>query len=150
MMEHTAKAAIMVAADPNTCFEAFALPDRMTRFWFPRVSGPIESGATLKWYVGEANDAMAITAEVAEARPGERIRLRWGTGDDRTDVEWRFLEKGPMTEITVEESGFDGDDDARLAQMLESTKGFNQVLVAAKALIEHDVSVNVVEAHVPT
>jgi uncharacterized protein YndB with AHSA1/START domain len=150
MMDYTAKAAIMVAADPNTCYDAFAKPDRMTRFWFPRVSAPIESGAALKWYVGVADDAMAIDVEVADARPGEHIRLRWGAGDDRTDVEWRFLEKGPMTEINVKEAGFEGDDASKMAQVVESTKGFNQVIVAAKALIEHDVSVNVVEAHVPT
>lgn len=140
-----AKAATMIAAPPLVCYEAFATPDRMTEFWFPRVSGPIEKGVTLTWYVGTAPDAHPITVEVVEAMPGERIDIRWGDGTQMTDVSWTFIEKGPMTEVKVTETGFEGDEAAQAAQAIDSTGGFSQVLIAAKALIEHDISINVVE-----
>tara|TARA_R100000322_G_scaffold9788_2_gene6124 strand:+ start:6125 stop:6574 length:450 start_codon:yes stop_codon:yes gene_type:complete len=148
-MDYTAKAAIMVAADPNTCYEAFADPDRITRFWFPRVSGPIEPDAHLTWHVGHADDAMGIDVDVVSARPGIGFDIRWGTGDAKTEVSWSFHEKGPLTEIRVTETGFQGDDETRISKALDSTGGFNQVLVAAKALIEHGVDVNVVDSRAP-
>lgn len=140
-----AKAATMIAAPPLVCYEAFATPDRMTKFWFPKVSGPIEKSVTLTWYVGTAPDAHPITVEIIDAMPGERIEMRWGDGETMTDVTWTFIEKGPMTEVKITESGYEGDEAAQAAQAIESTGGFSQVLIAAKALIEHDAAINVIE-----
>ncbi|MEC7765197.1 MAG: SRPBCC domain-containing protein [Pseudomonadota bacterium] len=139
-----AKAATMIAAPPLVCYEAFATPDQMTKFWFPKVSGPIEKGVTLTWYVGTATDAHPITVTITEAMPGERIEMRWGDGEAMTDVTWTFIEKGPLTEVKITEHGFEGDAEAQAAQAIDSTGGFSQVLIAAKALIEHDVAINVV------
>jgi uncharacterized protein YndB with AHSA1/START domain len=135
----------MIAAPPLVCYEAFATPDRMTQFWFPKVSGPIEKGVTLTWYVGTALDAHPITVEITDAMPGERIEMRWGDGEAMTDVTWTFIEKGPMTEVKITESGYQGDEAAQVSQAIDSTEGLSQVLIAAKALIEHDVAINVVE-----
>ena len=46
--------------------------------------------------------------------------------------------------LTIEESGFAGAQDTVLKQALDSTGGFNQVVVAAKALVEHGIAMNVV------
>lgn len=145
MPTYSAKSATMIAAAPLVCYEAFADPERMTRFWFPRVSGPIEKGVPLTWFVGTSPDAHPIEVEVVEAMPGERIELRWGEGDHKTDVTWSFIEKGPLTEVKITETGYDGDAESQAAQAIDSTGGFAQVLIAAKALIEHDVDINVVE-----
>ena len=51
------------------------------------------------------------------------------------------------TILTIEESGFAGSQEAIVERALDSTGGFNQVIIAAKALIEHGVAVNVVAAH---
>ena len=69
MTEYNAKAAIMVAASPVICHDTFAKPERLTRFWFPRVSGPIRPGADLEWYMGEEKDAQCIPVTIDDAFP---------------------------------------------------------------------------------
>ena len=51
------------------------------------------------------------------------------------------------TILTIEESGFVGSSEAIVARVLDSTGGFNQVVVAAKAFIEHGIGLNVVASH---
>lgn len=50
--------------------------------------------------------------------------------------------------LTIEETGFTGSPEAIMACALDSTGGFNQVIVAAKALLEHGVALNVVADHI--
>jgi hypothetical protein len=145
MTEYNAKAAIMVAASPVICHDTFAKPERLTRFWFPRVSGPIRPGADLEWYMGEEKDAQCIPVTIDDAFPGDSIDMRWGSGETETHVSWTFTEKGPHTEIKVVESGFKGSEHDKMTRALTQTAVLNQVLVAAKAQIEHDVDINVIE-----
>ena len=63
-------------------------------------------------------------------------------------VVWLFEETDEGdTILSVEESGFSSSDESVVRQVIDSTCGFNQVVVAAKALIEHGVAVNVVNDH---
>ena len=48
----------------------------------------------------------------------------------------------------IEERGFSGSHDEIVSQALESTCGFNQVVVALKALLEHNATINVVADHI--
>lgn len=50
MREVTASAIMLVCRLPSEVFEAFADPDIMTKFWFPRASGKLETGREIKWY----------------------------------------------------------------------------------------------------
>lgn len=143
------RAAIMVHGAPLNCYEAFSRPENMTRFWFPRASGPLEPGAEVTWALGDEADALTIPVHVIEARPGECLVFDWGDPDATTQVAITFTEKGPMTEIEIVETGHAGPEDDRLTALLDSTGGFNQVVVAAKALVEHGVSVQIVRDRVP-
>ena len=51
------------------------------------------------------------------------------------------------TLLTITETGFQGSQSEVAAKALNSTGGFNQVILAAKALIEYGVAINVVDAH---
>jgi hypothetical protein len=44
--------------------------------------------------------------------------------------------------------GFTGSDEQIFVSVLDSTRGFNQVIIAVKAFVEHGVQVNVVVDHV--
>lgn len=77
--------------------------------------------------------------------------IEWPGHDGRyTQVTWSFEETDEGGKIlTIEECGFTGSREAIVERALDSTGGFNQVIVAAKALIEHGLELNVVADHVP-
>ena len=85
---------------------------------------------------------------VKELRRPNRIVIEWENGGEYTQVTWSIeeTEQGD-TILTIEESGFTGSSDAITERALDSTGGFNQVIIAAKALIEYNVGVNVVADH---
>ncbi len=75
--------------------------------------------------------------------------IEWvGQDGNPAQVEWTFEETDEGdTILVVEESGYVGDGNAIVERALDSTGGFNQVIVAAKALLEHGIELNVVASH---
>ena len=103
------------------------------------------------WYLGESDDSFGFSVHVIDLVPNSLIHVRWGDGDDSTEVRWLIEETDEHdTLLTIEESGFAGIEEEIVARVLDSTGGFNQVIVAAKALLEHDVAINVVSDHAST
>jgi uncharacterized protein YndB with AHSA1/START domain len=149
MVEITANAQITIHRPAADVFEAFADPDVMTKFWFPRASGRLETGKDVKWYVGTEDDAFEITVRVKSAKTPSSLHIQWGVGDAFTDVKWQFERKSDSaTIVRIQESGFSGDQSEIVRAALDSTGGFNQVVVAAKALLEHGAHINVVTDNV--
>ncbi len=150
MTEITAKAQMIIHRPVSDVFEAFADPDIMTQFWFPKASGRLEEGKEVKWYVGTGVDAYEITVHVKAAQRPHTLHIQWGADGAFTDVEWKFESQGDGdTIVRICESGFSGDQSEVVQAALNSTGGFNQVITAAKALLEHGARINVVEDHVP-
>ncbi|MBU2675950.1 MAG: SRPBCC domain-containing protein [Gammaproteobacteria bacterium] len=147
----SAKAKTRIKRPPSEVFAAFADADLMSKFWFTRRDKGLKEGETVKWYVGSDDGAFAFDVLVKELRKPERIVIEWmGQDGNPARVVWTFEESEQGdTILTVEESGYAGSNDAIVERALDSTGGFNQVVVAAKALVEHGVEVNVVADHVP-
>ena len=143
----TANAQILIHRPAAAVFEAFADPDIMTKFWFPRATGRLETGNEVKWYVGTGDDAFEIMVRVTSAIKPVSIDLHWGDGETFTEVTWTFESTSETTTVLrIQERGFSGDN--AVAAALGSTGGFNQVVVAAKAFLEHGVAINIVKDHV--
>jgi len=127
-------------------FEAFVNPAITTRFWFTKSSGRLEAGATIRWQwemYGVATDV-----RVKELEPDRRILFEWG--DPPSPVEWLFTpfaDKGTIVSIST--WGFVGTPDEVLARAVDSMGGFTNVLAGLKALLEHDVRLNLVADHHP-
>lgn len=146
--EIKATARILIHRPANEVFEAFADPEQMTSFWFPRSTGRLNAGSSVKWHVGTAENAPSIDVIVQDIQKGALILIQWGIGDRFTTVRWTFTpQSDDTTFVEIEESGFEGDEDEIVAKAIDSTGGFNQVIVAAKALLEHGVEINVVKDH---
>ncbi len=145
----SAKAKVCIRKPPSEAFHAFADASAMSRFWFTRRDDGLAQGETVKWYLGDREDAFAFDVRVVELdRPG-KIVIEWGNAGANTQVTWLFDEtEGGDTILTIEETGFTGSSDAIVERALDSTGGFNQVIIAAKAFIEHGVALNVVADHV--
>lgn len=148
MNDISAKAQMIVRAAPLAVFNAFIDAETMSKFWFTRRDEGLQEGGTMSWFIGQDEDTFAIEVKVKELRKPELIRIEWWSGEQFTQVIWRLQEAGDgHTNLAIEESGFEGSDGEIVSSALDSTKGFNQVIVALKALLEHDVIINVVEDH---
>jgi uncharacterized protein YndB with AHSA1/START domain len=127
-------------------FEAFVNPEITTRFWFTKSSGRLEAGATVRWeweMYGAATDV-----RVKELEPDRRILLEWG--EPPSPVEWLFTpfaDKG--TVVSISTWGFAGTPNEMLAGAVDSMGGFTNVLAGLKALLEHNVRLNLVADHRP-
>jgi len=147
-MEMIARAKSLIRARPEVVFDAFVHPDKMKQFWFHRTDAGLESNKAVTWYLGDSDDAFGFEIYVVDLKPHSLIHVRWDEDQGPADVRWTLEEtEQNETILTIEESGFSGTDEEILAQVLDSTGGFNQVIIAAKAFIEHDVAVNVVSDH---
>ena len=149
MTNLTARARIRIESPPDKVFDAFAVAEQMSRFWFTRSDDGLRAGENCSWSLGSGPDAFSFDVRVIDVTPHERIVIEWPADDGAyRQVEWLLEDGGDgSTILTIEESGFTGDGDAVVRQVLDSQGGFNQVIVAAKAMIEHDADVNVVTDH---
>jgi hypothetical protein len=65
-------------------------------------------------------------------------------------VEWIFSpQEDGTTFVTITETGFTGGGDELVKQVTDSTQGFSLVLAGLKALLEHDVRLNLVADRYP-
>ncbi len=144
-----ATARILVRSDPTSVFAAFTDAGRMSQFWFTRRDSGLVPGESVRWFLGSGADAASFKVDVIEVVAPERIVIDWADFDGtRTRVTWTMEGTADGdTLLTVTETGFAGTRDEIVAKALNSTGGFNQVILAAKALIEHGVSINVVADH---
>ncbi|MFC3798807.1 SRPBCC family protein [Cohnella sp. GCM10012308] len=130
-------------------FEAFVDPAVTTRFWFTRSSGRLSSGARVQWD-WEMYGASA-QVEVVTIEQDRLLAIRWGDEENGfTSVEWTFERRAENeTFVSIVNAGFQGDGDARVAQALDSTGGFNLVLCGLKALLERGIALNLVADKAP-
>jgi len=128
-------------------FEAFVDPDVTTKFWFTKSSGRLEAGKQVQWEWEMYGVSVPVTVKAVE--PHRRIVIEWPGYGGLTTVEWTFAPHDDGTFVSITESGFTGDGDALVKQVTGSTQGFTLVLAGLKALLEHDVRLNLVADRYP-
>ena len=129
-------------------FEAFVNPDITTKFWFTKSSGRLEAGKQVQWDWEMYGISVLVTAKVIE--PNRRIVIEWPGSNSPTTAEWMFApQKDGTTFVSVKEAGFTGDGDQLVKQVTDSTQGFSLVLAGLKALLEHNVRLNLVADRYP-
>jgi uncharacterized protein YndB with AHSA1/START domain len=119
-------------------FGAFVDPTVTSKFWFSRSSGPLEPGTTVTWYW----DQYGVSADVlvTKLETNSRIEIEWPT-----PVVWSFEPRGSeATFVSIVASGFTGSDDEMMTDALDSTEGFNLVIAACKAYLEHGIALGLV------
>lgn len=129
-------------------FEAFMNPDITTKFWFTNGSGRLEVGKQVQWAWEMYGISIPVTAKAIE--PNKRIVIEWPGSSGATTVEWVFTpQKDGTTFVTITETGFAGGGDELVKQVTDSTQGFSLVLAGLKALLEHNVRLNLVADRYP-
>ncbi len=133
-----ARATMLIRKPVEEVFNAFVDPAVTTKFWFSRSSGLLRAGETVTWYWDHYGVSADVHVKVLEAN--RWIEIEWPT-----PVEWLFTPRSDDTTfVSITASGFSGTDDEKVAQALASTEGFNLVIAACKALLEHGIELRVV------
>ncbi len=129
-------------------FEAFVDPEITSRFWFTRGSGRLATGEQVQWDWEMYGISIPVTVKALE--PSRRILIEWPGQGDPTTVEWLFTAREDGTTfVRITNSGFAGDGDQVVKQVNDSTQGFALVLAGLKALLEHDVRLDLVRDRFP-
>jgi uncharacterized protein YndB with AHSA1/START domain len=138
-----ARVAMLIRKPAAEVFEAFVDPAITTKFWFTKSTGRLEPGKHVTW-TWEMYD-VSTDVEVKEIEPNKRIVIDWGNRGEMTTVEWVFdAYESDKTYVTVTNSGFRGDGDKVVSDALDSKGGFTWVLAGLKALLEHNINLNVI------
>jgi uncharacterized protein YndB with AHSA1/START domain len=143
----TAKTGMLIRKPASDVFEAIVNPDITTKFWFTRSSGRLEPGEPVKWEWEMYNASTQVTAKAIELN--KRILIEWEGYSGPTNVEWKFTSLENATFISVIESGWSGSGDELVKYVADSTQGFTLVLAGLKALLEHDIRLNLTADRYP-
>jgi uncharacterized protein YndB with AHSA1/START domain len=142
------KTGMLIRRPAAEVFEAFVNPDITTRFWFTKGSARLEVGKQVQWDWEMYGISIQVTAKAIE--PNTRIVIEWPGYSGTTTVDWTFTsQEDGTTFVSVTEAGFTGDGDALVKQVTDSTQGFSLVLAGLKALLEHNVRLNLVADRYP-
>jgi uncharacterized protein YndB with AHSA1/START domain len=146
----TAEAGMLIRRPVADVFAALVDPELTTRFWFTRSTGKLEAGKSVRWEWEMYGQAARVDVDVVEKN--RRILMRWPAydGATQTTVEWVFTPRSDdSTFVTVTNTGFTGDQQAVARQAIGATGGFTLVLAGMKALLEHDIELNLVRDRFP-
>ena len=138
------KAEMLIRKPVGDVFKAFVDPAVTTHFWFSKSSGKLERGKRVRWeweMYGVADDI-----DVKAIEPNQRIAFEWSFPNSNL-VEMSFRPHAKGTIVSITNSGLRGDDVIALA--LDLTEGWNLVLAAAKAWLEHGIELNIVADKAP-
>jgi uncharacterized protein YndB with AHSA1/START domain len=143
-----AKAEMLIRKPPAEVFNAFVDPAITTRFWFTKSSGKLEPGVGVIW-TWEMYD-FSVKATVKEVVPDELLVVECEGYGAPTTIEWRFTpHDDDATFVSITNSGFVGNGDEAVEQAISSTEGFTFVLAGLKAMLEHDLDLNLVGDRLP-
>jgi uncharacterized protein YndB with AHSA1/START domain len=143
------KAEMLIRKPANIVFDAIVDPTVTTRFWFTKSSGRLTKDAKVKWEW----EMYGVSAQVRvlEIDPNRRILIEW-SGEDQptTTVEWQLAPRtNNTTFVSVRQRGFKGSQDEIVNQAIDSTGGFSFHLAGMKAVLEHNVDLNLIADHHP-
>ena len=143
-----AKAELLIRRPVAEVFEAFVNPEITTKFWFTRSSGRLETGKQVRWDWEMFDASSQVNVKAIEKN--KRILVEWSGYDTPTRVEWIFTPRPDNTTfVSITNTGFSGDGDAAAKQAVGSTEGFTLVLCGLKALLEHNVNLNLIADRFP-
>ncbi len=142
-----AKAEMLIRKPVAQVFEAFINPEITSKFWFTKSSGRLEPGKQIRWD-WEMYDS-SVQVKVKAIEQNKRILIEW-SAYGTTTVEWLFTPRADNTTlVSVTNAGFSGDGDEIVKQAMDSTEGFTLVLAGLKALLEHNIILNLVSDRFP-
>lgn len=138
-----AKTGMLIRKPVSKVFEAFINPEITTKFWFTKSSGILEVGEKITWTWEMYN--VSSNVNVKEIEHNKRILVEWSGYGSPTLVEWNFISyEDKETYVSIIHSGFEGNGDKIVNNVLSSREGFAWVLAGLKAYLEHNIVLNLI------
>ena len=142
------KTGMLIRKPVADVFEAIVNPDITTKFWFTKGSGRLELGKQVQWDWDIYDVSIQVIPTAIE--PNKRVAIQWPGYSGPTVVEWTFAAQADGTTfVNVTEAGFTGNADELVKQVTASTQGFTLMLAGLKALLEHNVRLNLTADRYP-
>ncbi|WP_281885199.1 SRPBCC family protein [Paenibacillus sp. YYML68] len=136
---------MLIRKPVHEVFQAFVDPEITTKFWFTKSSGHLEIGTRIRWdweMYGVWDEIF-----VKELEENQRIVIE---SSDGTEIEWCFTVRADHeTLVAITNSGFSGEPDEIVNQCLDAMGGYTMVLCGLKALLEHNIRLNLVSDRAP-
>jgi uncharacterized protein YndB with AHSA1/START domain len=143
-----AKAEMLIRRPVAEVFEAFVNPAITSRFWFSKGSGRLVVGQQVSWTWEMYGFSVQVNVKAVE--PNDRILVEWSAYGVPTPIEWIFKPRPDGTTfVSVTNKGFPGTEAEAMQHALDAIEGFAFVLAGAKALLEHNVKLNLVPDRFP-
>jgi len=143
-----AKAEMLIRKPAAEVFEAFVNPAITSKFWFTKGSGRLETGKQIQWDWEMYGHSIQVSVKAIEEN--KRILIDWPGYGTLGTVEWVFTPSADNTTfVSITNTGFSGDGAEIVKQVAESTEGFTLVLAGLKALLEHNIILNLVPDRFP-
>lgn len=143
-----AKAEMLIRRPVAEVFEAFVDPAITSKFWFSKGSDRLEAGKQVRWDWEMYGFSIQVSVKAIESN--QRIFIEWPGDGTTTTVEWLFTSRPDnSTFVGITNTGFTGDDDEIVEQVVGSTEGFTLVLAGLKAFLEQNVILNLVADRFP-
>jgi len=143
-----AKTEMLIRRPAAEVFEAFINPEITTKFWFTKSSGRLETGQQVRWDWEMYNSGTDVSVKAIE--PNKRILVEWMAFGTPTTIEWVFTSRpDDTTFVRITNSGFQGTAEEIAEQAISSTEGFTFVLAGLKALLEHNLNLNLIADRFP-
>lgn len=144
----SAKAELLIRRPVSEVFEAFVDPAITSKFWFTKSSGRLEPSAQVRWDWEMYDFSVDVNVKVVERN--RRILIDWSAYGAPTTVEWIFIPRPDNTTfVSITNTGFSGDLNKVAEEAIGSTEGFTLVLAGLKALLEHNIILNLVADRFP-
>ena len=92
----------------------------------------------------------SVQVNVKAIEENARIVVEWSAYGPPTLIEWVFTARPDGTTfVSVTNQGFPGNEVEAMQHALDATEGFAFVLAGAKALLEHNIQLNLVPDRFP-
>jgi uncharacterized protein YndB with AHSA1/START domain len=143
-----AKAEMLIRRPVAMVFDAFINPEVTAKFWFTKSTGLLVEGREVAWTWEMYNHTEKVLVKTVEK--DKTIIVEWGSDEEKTTVEWTFKPLNDNeTFVSILNGNFTGDTEKIITQVRDSTEGFTLVLAGLKALLEHNIQLNLVGDRFP-
>jgi uncharacterized protein YndB with AHSA1/START domain len=143
-----AKTGMLIRKPVEQVFEAIVNPEITSKFWFSKGSARLDAGVKVTWEWQSHDVSVQVKPKVVE--PNKRVMIEWPGYTGPTTVEWTFQALPDSTTfVRVAESGWTGEGDKLVRYVADSTQGFTLMLAGMKALLEHNIRLNLTTDRYP-
>ena len=117
-------------------FAAIVDPERMSRYFLTRGSGPLRAGETVQW---EFAVGRSLSVDVKTVEQGHRIDFDWAASGVKARVTIVLKPEGTNTTmVSIHEAAWPLDP-VGVRRALEQTSGWTHFLCCMKAYLQHGI-----------